>query len=246
MWCCRCPQDENLLGFFRRKGLNVIPTPVPETAVAEPSAKGDRKNDHAGVGGGKDSGRPDSRRGVPSVHDTSRGPSIKSPKRRTISAAKGDKPRGERNPSGGSDNGDLGESLMGLVGLSSWTPPWSMTRVNIQQGEEGDKLEQKPPDKHAQPETKPDTADPRSNIKRREEKDRDRSKSQAETKTEAGAMAAKRSTGVPTTASEGFKLGGSEVAGDGEEPQLCVLDARTAAAAMGNQLVGKGVERGAG
>lgn len=211
----RCPQDENLLGFFRRKGLNVIPTPVPETTAADPSSK----VDHPVV---KDSLRL---RGVSSDHDASEGSSIKSPKRRTISATSGDQPRSERDPSGGSD---LGESLMGLMGLSSWTPPWSMTRVNIQQEVKEDEQGRK-----SHTETKPDTADARSNVKRQEE----RGESQAERK---------RSTGVMTTACEGFTLGGIGVVGDGEEPQLCVLDARTAAAAMGNQLVGKGVERGAG
>lgn len=205
---------------------------MPETtaaAAADPSSNVDSRNNLPDV--------ENPQRGVSIDHDVSGGPSIKSPKRRTVGATEGgDKPRSERNPSGGSD---LGESLMGLMGMSSWTPPWSMTRVSIQQEEKDDKQGRKP---HA--ETKPDTADLRSNVKRREETDRGRSRSEAGAVT--GAWAAKRSTGVVTTACEGFTLGGVGVAGDGEEPQLCVLDARTAAAAMGNQLVGKGVERGAG
>ena len=160
--------------------------------------------------------------------------------------------------SGGSDGrtteekaADLGDSFLNFVGMTSWTPPWSTTRVSVQQPVVPDK-EFARSEKGKKQQQGGQTEEQQQQQQRQQQQQkggRDGGGAEGDGRRRGGAGGGRGggAGGVvvppsPTVAAKGVKGAGS---GDGE-PRLCVLDARTAVAAMGNQLVGKGVETGAG
>ncbi|CBN77430.1 conserved unknown protein [Ectocarpus siliculosus] len=155
---------------------------------------------------------------------------------------------------------ESGESF--LDALSSWTPPWSTTKVAVQHTQPGHQSHASrhhegltPPKK--EPGAPPDlpsldrgggggggqrqveTKQPRG-----ENEERRRAEARSSERVGPEESAFHGSCASPAGTAAGGK--GSETPGSGKAPRLCLLDARTAVAALGNKLVGKGIETGAG
>lgn len=149
-----------------------------------------------------------------------------------------------------SEDGSM-SGFLGMVKMSNWSPPWSLTPVSVQ-------LEQQQP-KSTQRKTLISTSPSQYRAAVA-------SSGRNETADPSPAHSANQSATNSPQERSGWKMGGvsgkqgrakvSTAEGDGgrgdgerngkDHPRLCVLDARTAVAAMGNQLVGKGVEMGLG
>ncbi|CAM9387147.1 unnamed protein product, partial [Hapterophycus canaliculatus] len=150
-----------------------------------------------------------------------------------------------------------GESLLEAFGISSWTAPWSTTKEKVQakaQTQEG------PPELEALRDG--DGNGGTQGVGNGDAKEvvetappSHRRPQQQEGKRQAGASCGR--LGREPEGGEGAAAAAAEAAlvdargkeaqkSQREPPRLCVLDARTAVAALGNQLVGKGIETGAG
>lgn len=154
-------------------------------------------------------------------------------------------------PRGG---GGGGESLLEAFGISSWTPPWSTSKEQVQkqaQTQEG------PPELEALRDRGGNDGSPGAANGDGEETletapltHRGQQQHQGKLRDEAssGSVGQEAEGGGGAVAELAVVIGrGREGAKPGRvPPRLCVLDARTAVAALGNQLVGKGIETGAG
>lgn len=118
-------------------------------------------------------------------------------------------------------------TLFELMGIRQWSPPWTTTSSSDPQEED-------------------------EQLPRVQERQR-RSSSGDERERTTGESEAPVSRRNPRWVMGGLKPANTDAEGDIDgkeertkdgEPRLCVLDARTAVAALGNQLVGKGVETG--
>lgn len=135
---------------------------------------------------------------------------------------------------GKTEEGDFGDTFLNFVGMTSWTPPWSTTRVSVQ---ESNGLKEN----GVRENTLAAQGQGKKLGKETEKQQQGQSGAPGDSWRKRGA----RDVFAPSSPDAAAK--GVKGAGPGDvEPQLCVLDARTAVAAMGNQLVGKGVETGAG
>lgn len=283
--CCRCAEDEKLLGFYRRKGKQTEPPRVPpfprDTASPPPGRSNNRRlsfslpkpaaetrdNRRSTVGpnasprldnaAGSRAGRsgslarpaepgkenaPHERRNCDAGGNKS-GANRNNDDTEAFSCEGNGKDGGQKHgdkakagtskaaASGKAKSGDKGGSFLEFVGMSSWTPPWSVTRVSVQQPEEQQRPGTGDGDKHATSRGKQQQQQPPPQQQQQKQ-----GLEEAGSKERAGGFPG----GVYATAGKGREGTG------GSPPQLCVLDARTAVSAMGNQLVGKGVETGAG
>ena len=204
-------------------------TPKPETRVAEPAARDE------GVGRGHEPPCHPRLRSSGGHLGASAGSSINTPGKGSNNSGEGGDGAAESGSGGGMGGEDVGDKsfleMMGSVGMPSWTPPWSLARVNIQQVGEGMEKE-----RHSK--SKAEITEQRNLMK----------DAWDEGRTKAKASGTKRATCGPKPSASTTFRGGKEAGGEAGDrgPELCVLDARTAVSALGNQLVGKGVETGAG
>lgn len=162
-------------------------------------------------------------------------------------------------------------SFLDMVKMPNWSPPWSMTTVNVQSEQQQPRQETLAA--NAGKVTRTSSTTP-TKFRLGGASSCSSSRQNSKTSWSATAAAASRTdpqyVDLPPTNSgpensPGWKMGGlsrhgrSTAAWEGEhrsgegegedgsqQLRLCVLDARTAVAALGNQLVGKGVEMGLG
>ncbi|CAM9855011.1 unnamed protein product, partial [Ectocarpus fasciculatus] len=159
-----------------------------------------------------------------------------------------------------------GESF--LDALSSWTPPWSTTKVAVQQPQPGHQRHASHSQNQGPTPTKKEQGAPPDlpslddggggggggGDQRQVETKQPRG--QNEERRRAGGRSSERVGAEEESAFHGScasPAGAAAAGGKGSEtrdsrkaPRLCLLDARTAVAALGNKLVGKGIETGAG
>lgn len=273
---CRCGEDERLVGLFRRKGLpanepraaqppgdatsanpgsnnrrlsSSLPKPTLEprtnrrssSGTSPPSRLGSATSGSSGTGlvgtrqengkensdGGGGDGRPDTsgdRAGV----NRDKGEASRDRGGDGSVVGKGTTDRGAAN-SKGKAGGGRGEEMSFFELVGSWSPPWSITRVNVQE-----------PQQPAGGKDHEQDVTTQKQHQQQKQKQQQQQAEDADTKKRGKDSVEEAEEGV--ISEEGVEGAGSE---DGE-PQLCVLDARTAVAALGNQLVGKGVETGNG
>lgn len=281
----RCIEDENLLGYFSRKGeapersprasssstpspartvndnLNSSPyLPTNSRRLSSPSKpafegaahrrtepRGNNRRNTTGPTGRSQPGVT-TKRYTPNGHISVANGTIGSPndKKSVTSSGSVNSKRGEK---GG------GNGFLGFVGMGQWSPPWSLMPVNVQQQEPA---AQERPQQQRQRQRPPGAViinrDPlqyRTDTTTAVVAVNSISDRAPVPKIEPSSLAAASST--RTTGESLWTIGGTrqghggvrEEGGDGE-PRLCVLDARTAVAAMGNKLAGKGVETGLG
>lgn len=147
-------------------------------------------------------------------------------------------------------------SFLDMVKMSQWSPPWSLTSVNVQSQEQ-----QRPMFRNAGKRSSPTkqeqhaSADSTVDLERKIAGDgllfhKDRAKTNpAKPKNESPILSKEKTAWAMGGTRQGRTPdeGGEEAGADGDgQPRLCVLDARTAVAAIGNKLIGKGVETGLG
>lgn len=125
-------------------------------------------------------------------------------------------------------------SLLETFGISSWTPPWATTKVAVQQ-----------PTSRVEPTGQETVADSRKTLDENCEEPSLRANLKGNEKhpAEAGSSAQQESEEAEAGRGRGS---GTREGPEKVKPRLCVLDARTAVAALGNKLIGKGIERGEG
>lgn len=218
---CRCVEDEKLLGFFCQKGRE---GEHPRSSAVST----DEAPIHAKSGNASD--RVDIAKEEYSASNKPGDPSR--------SRVEGD--RGDVNGVRGSKNKtkpDLGESFLDFVGMSSWTSPWSVTRVNVQETQQK-QLNKKAP----MPPIECNQELERKQQHHQQDSSENSTLSKGVVGMSDGGEGRRSGAKVRPASRGGVATGGDRAA----EPRLCVLDARTAVAALGNQLVGKGVETGAG
>lgn len=116
-----------------------------------------------------------------------------------------------------------GTSLLDLMGINKWSPPWG-DQLNKLKHKHGAQSEEQQSQNAAQDDSAPGDVKGASGARRKP-------------RWIMGGL-------KPTSADD--EEGGHESAAETEEPRLCILDARTAVSALGNQLVGKGIETGLG
>lgn len=148
------------------------------------------------------------------------------------------------NPAKEGGGGGGGESFLEAFGISSWTPPWSTTKVAVQQPSAKSRPDLgKPAD--VQPSI-PDGVEHASRHRQQQEGKRRGEGVGGSHRDSRRAAVAAAGADAPDARERGKSRGREKGGPDRKSPHLCVLDARTAVAALGNQLVGKGIETGAG
>lgn len=242
----RCAQDARLLGVFGNKGKPVEkPFQIGAAAAAADSAS-------ISASGSSSSGSRRRVRGSVSLPPQPRS------NRRSSTGSGGDgfhsqeedeglesKMRVPSDAGNAAKGGDRGESFLEAFGISSWTPPWSTTKVAVQQPSTNSRPERGPADSQA---LALDNAKrpPRHKEQTREGKRQEEGAGRSQQRESARAAAAEAGADAQGVKERGRGRERGEGEPDRKAPQLCVLDARTAVAALGNQLVGKGIETGAG
>lgn len=281
---CRCAEDARLLSLFGNKGKSEETTlraaaPAPPTATDTPSTPtapissstsstsrrrarastslppgllGNRRSTIGGGGGARagettprlkaaDGGSGSSSKGAVAKQGGERGTE---PAAAAAAAGKTKEPRVES-----------GESF--LDAMSSWTPPWSTTKVAVQQTQPGHQS----PASHDEPKKEPGAPPELPSLDhsggggsgqrqvetkqaRGENQERRRAEARSSERVGSEESAFHGACASPARTTAGGR--GSETPGSGKAPRLCLLDARTAVAALGNKLVGKGIETGAG
>ena len=145
----------------------------------------------------------------------------------------------------GGARGDRGESFLEAFGISSsWTPPWSTTKVAVQKP--GPTKTRPDHERRKTAEDGAERASPPRPRQQQEGKRREEGVGRPQRGPGRAAAAAATGAGAQDSRDRGRGRGREKGVPDRKAPQLCVLDARTAVAALGNQLVGKGIETGAG
>lgn len=162
-------------------------------------------------------------------------------------------------------------SFLDMVKMPHWSPPWSLTAVNVQSEQQQQPQRQGGLAARAGGRTTRTSSTTPTQYRLGGASSSSNNNNKTSQTAAVGAAAARADphyeSPPPARSSpektQGWKMGGVSrqgrssvtwegehgrgVGGDGSlQPRLCVLDARTAVAAMGNQLVGKGVEMGLG
>ncbi|CAM9493681.1 unnamed protein product [Scytosiphon promiscuus] len=254
-----CAEDARLLGLFGEKGK-----PAEGKPPKQPPSPGDGKGivltPGASSGGGSDRHRrrPRTSLSLPPKPRSHRGGSgARAPEEAqetTLSPASGEDNRGGQ--SGGravvkrasrESFGGGGESLLEAFGISSWTPPWSTTKEQVQvQTQTQTQTQEGPPELEALRDGDGNGGTPVV-VKGYGKEALDTATRPAAASSRRSEQKAGRGGGKATAESAVVDARGRGADKPRREPpRLCVLDARTAVAALGNQLVGKGIETGAG